>query len=230
MRIAFTNPESVTLVGGGEVSAATLARALARAPILVAVDGGADKALALGYWPELAVGDFDSISAQARAALGTARLRHVADQHDTDFDKALAAVTAPYVLAVGFSGARLDHTLAALNTLAANPGRRIVLDTGHDLCLLCPPRLELDLPTQARVSLFPLAPVRCAARGLVWPTDGLVFSPEARIGTSNAATGGAVVLEPEAPALLLMLPVDTLDTLLAALMPAPTWPATARAR
>ena len=230
MSIAFTNPEAVTLIGGGEVGAATLARALVRAPVLVAADGGADTALALGRVPDLAVGDFDSISDTARAVLGAGRLHHVADQQTTDFDKALASVSAPLVLAVGFSGARLDHTLAALNTLAANPGRRIVLDTGYELCLLCPPHLALDLPAGARVSLFPLAPVRCASMGLVWPTEGLLFAPEARIGTSNAASGGSLVLQPDAPGLLLMLPNEALDGLLAAFSAALLWPASARAR
>jgi len=222
-------PDAVTLVGGGVLDGATLARALARAPRLVAADGGADAALALGRVPDLAVGDFDSISEGARARLGAARLRHDPDQETTDFDKALAAVPAPLVLAVGFAGARLDHTLAAMSTLLRNPGRRVVMDTGADLCLLCPPDLTLDLPAGARVSLFPMAPVRCASEGLVWPTEGLDLSPAGRIGTSNAAQGGLVTLSPEAPGLLLLLPIEALDTLLEALRRAPLWPDAARA-
>lgn len=222
-------PDAVTLVGGGALDGATLARALDRAPRLVAADGGADAALALGRVPDLAVGDFDSISDGARARLGAARLRHEPDQETTDFDKALAAVPAPLVLAVGFAGARLDHTLAAMSTLLRNPARRVVMDTGADLCLLCPPDLTLDLPAGTRVSLFPMAPVRCASEGLVWPTEGLDLSAAGRIGTSNAAQGGAVRLAPQAPGLLLLLPVEALDALLAALRRAPLWPDAARA-
>ena len=134
-------------------------RALALAPRLVAADGGADSALALGQTPDLAVGDFDSISDAARRVLGPARLHHDPDQETTDFDKALAVEAADLVLAVGFTGARLDHTLAAMSTLARHPQRRVVIDSGTDLCLLCPPRLALDLPAGSRVSLFPLAPL-----------------------------------------------------------------------
>lgn len=220
---------AVTLIGGGQVTSASLARALAHAPRLVAADGGADAALALGVVPDLAVGDFDSISADARSALGPDRLIYDADQDTTDFDKALAALDAPLVLAVGFSGARLDHTLAAMSTLARHPHRRVVLDTGHDLCLLCPPRLELDLPAGGRVSLFPLRDMACASDGLVWPTDGLRLAPDGRIGTSNAARGGRVALEPSGPGMLVLLGVDTLAGLLAALSAAPTWPVAARA-
>lgn len=222
-------PDAVTLVGGGALEAATLERALARAPRLVAADGGADAALALGRVPDLAVGDFDSISQAARDRLGAERLHHDPDQETTDFDKALAAVPAQLVLAVGFAGARLDHTLAAMSTLLRNPGRRVVMDTGADLCLLCPPDLALDLPAGTRVSLFPMAPLRCGSEGLVWATSGLDLSPGGRIGTSNAARGGPVRLMPEAPALLALLPVAALDGLLAALMRAPLWPDVARA-
>lgn len=227
---AFAKPQGITLVGGGAPDAATLARALAIAPHLVAADGGADAALALGFTPELAVGDFDSIGPEARLALGEDRLRHDPDQETTDFDKALAAVEAPMIMAVGFSAGRLDHTLAAMSTLARNPHRRVILDSGADLCLLCPPRLVLDLPPGTRLSLYPLAPVRCASVGLEWPTDPLHFTPLGRIGTSNAVREGPVTLTPSAPALLLLLPVETLLALTPALAAAPSWPAPARGR
>lgn len=224
MSTVFAKPEGITLVGGGFSTRPALERALERAPWLVAADGGADAALALGFRPELAVGDFDSISEPARQALGAARLHHTPDQEETDFDKALDAIAAPFVLAVGFSGARLDHTLAAMSTLARNAHRRVILDSGDDLCVICPPRLVVELPVATRVSLYPLAPVRCASEGLVWPTSHLHFTPTGRIGTSNAAAGGPVTLAADAPQMLLMLPVETLDALLAALSAAPLWP------
>ncbi|MCA0207296.1 MAG: thiamine diphosphokinase [Proteobacteria bacterium] len=229
MASAFAKPSGITLVGGGGLDAATLARALAIAPGLVGVDGGADAALALGFTPELAVGDFDSISAAARARLGPERLHHDPDQETTDFDKALALIEAPLILGVGFTGGRLDHTLAAMSTLAQSPGRRVILDTGHDLVLLCPPHLALDLAPGTRVSLYPLAPVRCGSTGLQWPTDPLHFDPLGRIGTSNAARG-RVTLTPSAPLMLLLLPPEVLTPLSAALRAAPTWPEPARAQ
>lgn len=228
MARAFAKPLGITLVGGGGTDAASLSRALSIAPTLVGVDGGTDAALALGFMPELALGDFDSISETARATLGPDRLHHDPDQETTDFDKALALTQAPLVLGVGFTGGRLDHTLAAMSTLAQNPDRRVILDTGHDLVLLCPPHLTLDLAAGTRVSLYPLSPLRCGSKGLQWPTDPLHFDPLGRIGTSNAATGGPVTLTPSAPRMLLLLPPETLAPLSAALRAAPTWPAPAR--
>jgi thiamine pyrophosphokinase len=106
-------------------------RALALAPTLVAVDSGADTALAVGAMPERVVGDlrFDQRRRPGRR-LGAARLLHLPGQDDTDFDKALSVVQAPFLLALGFTGARLDHTLAGMSTLMRNPDARVVLDSG----------------------------------------------------------------------------------------------------
>jgi thiamine pyrophosphokinase len=221
--------QGVTLLGAGEVAPGALAAALARAPRLVAADGGGDAALAAGLMPERVIGDLDSLSAGGRARLAD-RLWHVPDQDDTDLDKALDRIAAPLVLALGFTGGRLDHTLAALSALGRRPTLRAVLWGAEDLAFVIPPRLELALPAGARLSLWPLAPVRVASRGLVWPTEGLELAPQGRIGTSNAVAEGPVVLVPEAPALLALVPVAGLDAVLAGLRAAPAWPGPARGR
>ena len=106
----------VTLVAGGPLRRSELRAALARAPHLVAADGGADRALALGQMPEAVIGDLDSLSEAGRACLG-ARVHEVPEQETTDFDKALRAIRAPLVIAVGLIGGRADHALAALSGL-----------------------------------------------------------------------------------------------------------------
>ena len=207
----------VTLVGGGELAAPVLRRALALAPRLVAADGGADAALALGFRPERAVGDFDSISDAARAALGTARLHHVAEQASTDFDKALRHVAAQFVLAVGFAGARLDHTLAAFNVLARHPGRRCLLLTEREVAFLAPRALRLRLTPGTRLSLFPMAPVRGEGTGLRWPLAGHDFAPGGMIGTSNETVAAQVDLRFSADAMVTILPAEYLEAALTGL-------------
>jgi len=230
MSAVYAKSEGVTLVGGGPLGAETLRRALKYAPFLVAADGGADQLMAMGHPPDLAIGDFDSISNETRAILGPDRLHEIEAQDDTDFDKALRAVEAPFVLALGVSGGRLDHSLAAMNTLLRNPERRVIVDSGYDLCVVLPPRLSLDLAAGTRVSLFPMAPVSCESKGLEWPIKGLPFAPLGKIGTSNRATGGTVTLTSDAPAMLLLVPETELDALLRALRDAPVWPASAHAQ
>jgi hypothetical protein len=114
--------QGVTLVGGGPVSAIALAKARALAPGIVGADSGADRLLRLGVTPEAVIGDMDSLSAVARARLAD-RLFPIAEQDTTDFDKALRLIAAPFVLGLGFAGARADHGLAVLNTLARHPDR-----------------------------------------------------------------------------------------------------------
>ena len=87
----------------------------------------------------------------------------------------------------------------------------MVLVGGEDLCFLCPPELAIDLAAGTRVSLFPMGPVRARSRrGCAGRSTGLAFDPTGRIGTSNAATGGAVRLGFDAPRMLVILPAGLL--------------------
>ncbi len=219
----FTSTTGITLLGGGEMVPGQLTRALLHAPDLVAVDSGADQALTQGLMPQLVLGDLDSISQAGRAAIAPERLWHIPSQDSTDFDKALAAVHAPLILALGFTGARLDHTLAGMSTLVRNPQARMVVDAGEDLCFLAPPRLQLSLPPGSRLSLFPMAPVRCESSGLVWPTAGLALDPAGVIGTSNIVSEGVVTLAPDKPAMLVLVPAASLDAVLEGLRRVPVW-------
>ncbi len=217
----------VLLVGGGACPDPVLKSALTKADCIVAADSGAGRVLALGRMPDAVIGDLDSLAPEDLARLPAERVHHIAEQDSTDFDKALRHIEAPLVLGYGFLGARLDHQLAAMTVLALRPERRCILVGDEDVAFICPPRLALDLAHGTRVSLYPLGPVTGRSDGLVWPLDGLVFAPDGRIGTSNAATG-PVRLDMDGPSMLLILPVACLDGVMAALAEADaTWPARA---
>lgn len=218
----------MTLVGGGPLTGRDLAFARRRAPGIVAVDGGADRVLAAGLNPLAVIGDFDSISPAAQAALDPATLHPIAEQETTDFDKALRSVSAPFTLGVGFQGARLDHGLAVLNALVRRPERTCLLVGPADVIFHAPPRLSLQLVPGDRLSLFPLAPVTGASRGLHWPIDGLAFAPQGMIGTSNAVSAPQVDLEFSAPGMLVLLPRARLDAAIRALVSGWRGPSAAR--
>lgn len=207
----------VTLAGGGPFGRRDLDFCLSRAPVAVAADSGADGLLRLGMMPEAVIGDFDSLSASARAAIPAARQHPVPEQATTDFDKALRSIEAPFVLALGFAGARLDHGLAAMNTLVTRADRRCILVGPKDLAFAAPARLELALTPGEPLSLFPMTRVTGASRGLEWPIDGLELAPDGMIGTSNRVTSRHVVLEFDAPGMLVILPRRRLDAALRAL-------------
>lgn len=178
----------VILLGGGAVSPADLAYARQFGQDLVCADGGANIALEFGLDPVAILGDLDSASPQALARWPD-RVHQISEQDSTDFEKCLIHVDAPFYLALGFTGKRLDHTLAAMNALIAHSHRRIILIAEEEVIFRAPPKFALDLAAGARVSLFPMGPSRGRSTGLKWPIDGLDMTPAARIGTSNEATG-----------------------------------------
>jgi thiamine pyrophosphokinase len=212
----------VTLVGGGEVVENTVQQALALAPTLVAADGGGNILADLGHLPVAVIGDMDSLRPDL-VQLWADRLHPISEQDSTDFDKCLRSIDAPFVLAVGFDGARLDHTLSAMSALVRHGRARVVLVGGQDICFLAPPQIALELGAGARVSLYPMGPVTGRSTGLEWPIDGIDFAPNGVIGTSNRASAAQVGLEIDAPRMLLLLERAALPMALRALLAAPDW-------
>lgn len=210
----------VTLLGGGEVSPACVTESLTIAPFLAAADGGADRALALGHQPQAVIGDFDSLSPAALAAIPPERQFRIEEQETTDFEKCLGLIRAPFILGLGFTGPRLDHALAVWNALVRRPQVHCLILGQRDLAFAAPPRLALPLAPGTRLSLFPMAPVRAEGSGLRWPVGGIGFAPDGRIGTSNEATG-PVSLAFSGPGMLVILPRDCLGLAVAALTQGP---------
>jgi thiamine pyrophosphokinase len=219
--------QGVTLVGGGTVPVADLTAALTLAPVLVAADGGANILADFGYMPSLIIGDMDSVRADLKRIW--AHLLHpIAEQDSTDFDKCLRSIASPFVLGVGFTGARLDHTLSAMTALVRHGSSRVILLSEQDVCFLAPPAFSLPVTLGARISLFPMGPVGGVSEGLFWPIQSVPFTPGGIIGTSNKADAAQVVLRMDAPAMLVMLERDMLDTALDALLRVPDWPLQAK--
>jgi thiamine pyrophosphokinase len=219
----FTSQEGVTLLGGGVVRPEDLQAALALAPRVVAADGGARAALEAGLRPEAVYGDMDSLQEADRARIGEARIHPIPEQVTTDFDKALRHIRAPFTLAVGFTGARVDHELSVYHVLAARPDLRGIVVGARDIVLHAPPELVLDLPPGTRVSLFPMTRVTGRSEGLDWPIAGHEFHPATRIGTSNRAAGGRVRLVLDGPGMLLILPRRHLSDLVQGVAGASIW-------
>ena len=209
--------DPVTLLGASPLPAGALETALARAPRLVAADGGALAALDAGHVPEAVIGDLDSLPTMAATQLPPDRVHRIPEQATTDFDKSLRNIEAPLVLGVGFLGARLDHELAAMNVLVRKGQGCILLGT-HDLVFAAPRRLALPLAPGTRVSLFPMAPVTGTSEGLDYPIDMVDFHPAGMTGTSNRANG-PVRLSFTGRGMLVILPLETLDLVIEALVP-----------
>lgn len=206
----------VTILGAGAPNLADIDEALSLAPVLVAADGGAEFAVEAGKVPDAVIGDFDSIPDDVLKQLPADRLHRIGDQIDTDFEKCLDRTAAPLLLAVGFTGERLDHELAAYSALLRFPAKRCIIIGPRDLVFLAPAEASFDLERQSRLALFPLAPVTGRSEGLLWPIDGLDFAPGGRLGTSNTVTG-PVRLQMDGPGMLVILPRAALRAAIAGL-------------
>jgi thiamine pyrophosphokinase len=206
----------IVVVGAGNVSAEDLALVKALAHPVIAADGGALRCLAGGILPDAVIGDLDSLGDGVRD-IPADRIHLIAEQDTTDFDKCLRSVEAPLVLAFGFTGPRIDHTLAVCTTLVQRAEIRTVVVGEADLLFHAPPGLELDLPAGSRLSLFPMAPVTGRSVGLRWPIDGICFAPSGRIGTSNEVAG-PVRLDFDGTGMIVITPREALAPVTAALV------------
>jgi len=209
--------EIVTLVGAADIPDAVLDESLALCDQVVAADGGAARVLAYGIVPDAVIGDFDSFDPALRARIPADRLHEVADQNCTDFDKALARIKARLVLAVGFTGNRLDHELAVYNALVRHQGGPAIVIGAVDIAFHARSDLKVSVPVGTRLSLFPFADVQMDSSGLKWPTTGLMFSPSGRVGTSNETVQSEIHLRPSGPGMLVILPRSELKPAIAAL-------------
>lgn len=208
--------EPVTLAGSGFIDRPMLDQALARAPALIAADGAADRLAAWGLRPLAVIGDMDSVSDPA-AWRERARFVHLAEQDTTDFEKCLYSVDAPYFIAAGFTGRRIDHTLAVLHALLRRRDRPVFLIGEVEAIALLPPGREvaLEVGRGATVSLFPLLPARgLSSTGLEWPIGGLALEMGRQVGTSNRASAEQVRLAVEGDGVLVMIRRACLDTLI----------------
>jgi thiamine pyrophosphokinase len=163
--------------------------------LVVAADGGAEQALALGVAVDLAVGDFDSISAAGLAALaraGTSLERHAAAKESTDLELALRLALGfrpRRILVVGSGGGRADHAFGQLLLLAADAYREVEIDARLGPASIHVIRGQRSLTGRAGelISLFALhgAAEGVVTEGLLYPLRGETLAPGSSRGVSN---------------------------------------------
>jgi thiamine pyrophosphokinase len=172
--------------------------------LVVAADGGARAAAALGLRIDVVVGDGDSLGEAALATLeagGVVVERAEVAKDETDAELAVLAALkrgADRLTVLGaLGGVRLDHELANVGLLAL-PALRgvpcVLLDPRARVRLLDAPApdgraLEADLPGPAGtiVSLLPLDPIveGITTRGFVYPLSDEPLRLGAARGISN---------------------------------------------
>ena len=196
------------IVGGGPVDPAQLREELDRRPaLIIAADGGGHPLLAAGRYPQVALGDFDSLPDADRARLAEAGVRmhsFPAAKDETDLELALDLAIdegATEIRILGGLGRRLDHTLGNIGLLlrAAERGAAArLLDPDHEL-LLAGTAIRLPARPGWALSLIPLTPRVTGVRtsGLAFPLCGeeLYFARPRGIHNQFCAPAASVALD-----------------------------------
>jgi thiamine pyrophosphokinase len=163
---------------------------------IIAADGGARHAAALGLTVDRIVGDFDSLTQAERDELrqsGATSLQRPRSKDETDLELALldaADVGATEMVVLGAAGGRLDMTLANVGLLLhpSLRGHSIQLwDAWETAYLLFPPGGEILGSVGDRVSLLPLGGEArgITTHGLAYPLASETLSVGPARGVSN---------------------------------------------
>ena len=173
------------VVANGDPPAASLARDLARrADLVIAADGGVDKALTLGLAVDAVVGDLDSASDAARGVIAADRFHHMGTPDSTDLEKSIAFAIesgAADIDVIGAGGGRADHALANLSVLVVFRGRvRLAIHDDQFEVSLVEGESVVEAPAGTVISLVALgACTGITTSGLRWDLQdrSLAFSP-----------------------------------------------------
>ena len=208
-------PETIVVVAGGHPVGGTVP-SLPAGAMVIAADGGVDRALALGLHVDLAIGDFDSVTPAGLAAAEVAGAlieRHPAAKDATDLELALDAAIAlgpARIVVVGSDGGRLDHLLGSLLLLADERYAAAEIDAylgdayAH---IIRGSRTLAGVPGD----LLSLLPVHGAAEGITtegleYPLRGETLPPGPSRGVSNVFSASEARITVERGCLLAVHP------------------------
>ncbi len=110
---------AIVFSGGQLVKSSLVDQAIASGKLFVAADSGADSALKLGIYPDVVVGDMDSISKRTKEKLKEKNVAFVTSQAEKDetdtelaIDEGIRRGATSVTIIGGSIGERLDHVLA----------------------------------------------------------------------------------------------------------------------
>ncbi|HET59387.1 MAG TPA: thiamine diphosphokinase, partial [Chloroflexi bacterium] len=176
----------------------------AQGDFLIAADGGARHLLKLGRFPDLLIGDLDSLTpaeVDHMQANGTQVERYPIDKDWTDLELALEAALQRgfhHLNLAGALGSRIDHTLGNL-FLLTHPkaaGVDLRLEDGREELRLVKGEITLRGQPGDRVSLVPLDEIveGVRTRNLQWPLEDETLYRHATRGISNLMTAATATI------------------------------------
>lgn len=182
---------------GGRLTVTSALTDLPRPALVVAADGGARHATALGLQVDAWLGDFDS---SAGLHLNAPREVHPAAKDETDAELAVRVARergATELVFIGAFGGRFDHTAALMlgSLPLARSGLRVALTSGDEWAwpLLPGHPQELNLPPGTTLSVLAVTELRgLSLSGVRWPLNGAAISQGSGWTVSNEVTAQTV--------------------------------------
>jgi thiamine pyrophosphokinase len=165
------------------------------AALLIAADGGARALMRQGIYPQIVIGDLDSLTADDQAILlehGVELQRFPRAKDETDLELALLEAArrgAQVIDVVGALGGRWDHTFAnvALLALPALADRKVRLLDDRQELFVVRDQAEISGKVGDTVSLLPLSVEArgVTTQGLQYPLHEATLHYEQARGVSN---------------------------------------------
>jgi thiamine pyrophosphokinase len=187
---------AVIFVNGVIPDPSTVRRWVRAGDDVIAADGGAHHAVAMGLRPRVVVGDLDSLSpqlAEELAAQGVELERHPPAKDKTDLELAIERAIrdgATEILLLGALGGRLDQSLANVLLMAQQdwPATiHLVDDTEMATVIHGGESMTLEATPGSTVSLLPLSAkvTGITYTGMLYPLDGATIPLGSTRGVSN---------------------------------------------
>jgi len=188
------------------------------ADLVVAVDSGLHLAHALGWTPELLIGDLDSVGADAlerAVAEGTRVERYPADKDATDLELALDHVSgegAEVVTVIGSPAGRFDHLVGGVLALASPRYASMRIDAwlgGAHVVVVHDARV-IRASAGSYLTILPVNGPADGVRttGLRWPLHGERLAPGTSRGTSNELLDDVAHVSVDAGTVLVVVPEE----------------------
>jgi thiamine pyrophosphokinase len=192
------NKKTIAIVAGGTLHESVVSR-VRKAGYIIGVDKGAYWLLKHGIVPDVAIGDFDSVStSELRVIEKKVKnfIRHPAVKDATDLELAIehAKTLAPKEVGIfGAIGTRYDHTYAGIMLLTRLASHNIygyIVDNFNEIFIVRRVAKLTSSGVFPYISLFPLQQTAVVTlKGFRYNVTRQAFVPGSTLGVSNEIVG-----------------------------------------
>ncbi len=197
------------IFGAGEYGSLSIGSDKIKDSLVIAADGGYSYTSAHGIYPDIIIGDFDSLGYVPNEK---SVVKMPAEKDDTDMIAAIRKALeygCNEIIICGALGGRLDHTVAniqSLNFIASHGAQGYILSDREALTVIRGGSLLFSERFGGMVSVFSIGD-RCTGvdlRGLKYPLTDAVITGDFPIGVSNEFTGTEACISLKSGAMLVM--------------------------